>query len=304
MRGLIAALFLFCLGIAARAGTGVADDAGHTLHLAVPAARIVSLSPDMTENLFAIGAGDRLVGTVEFSNYPPAALAVARIGGYERFDLERVVALKPDLVLAWQSGNNPSQIARLMALGVPVYVSQSTRVEDVAGTLERLGRLTGQSAQADRLAQAYAGRIAALRARHAGQPVVRVFYQAWNAPLMTVGGRQVISDVIRLCGGENVFGTIRPMAAAVSVEAVLAANPEVIIASGRGDRNTAWLDEWRRWPKLVAVARDNLFLVPPDHLQRHTLRLAEGVEALCAHLETARARRPRQPSAQDFPDRR
>lgn len=290
MRWLILLSLFFSLPVCA--DIRVKDDAGHALHLAAPAARIISLSPDMTENLFALGAGERLVGTVEFSNYPAAALAIPRIGGYERFDLEHVLALKPDLVLAWQSGNNPAQLEKLIALGVPVYVSQSAQVDEVAGTLERLGRLTGQDAQAGRLARDYSDRIAALRARYAGQALVRVFYQAWNEPLMTVGGRQVISDVIRLCGGENVFAAIRPMAATVSIEAVLAANPEAIIASGRGDRNTDWLDAWRRWPALAAVARDNLFYVHHDHLQRHTPRLAEGVAEVCADLQTARARRP------------
>ena len=135
-------------------------------------------------------------------------------------------------------------------------------------------------------------RLAALRTRHAERPKVRVFYQVWNQPLMTVGGQQIISDAIRLCGGENVFAALKPMAAAVTVEAVLAADPEAIVASGMGEERPEWLDEWRRWPSLTAVSRDNLFFVHPDHLQRHTPRILDGIERLCEHLETARARRP------------
>jgi iron complex transport system substrate-binding protein len=178
-----------------------------------------------------------------------------------------------------------------MAVGLPVYITQPNRVDDVPSGLERLGELTGLPAGAGEAAARFRGRIAALRARHAGRPPVAAFYQVWNQPLMTVGGQQVISDALRLCGGENVFAALKPMAAAVTVEAVLTADPEAIVASGMGEARPEWLDDWRRWPSMTAVARDNLFFVPPDHLQRHTPRLADGIEALCAHLETARTRR-------------
>lgn len=274
------------------AGIAVRDDDGRTLRLARPAQRIVSLSPDATENLFAIGAGARVVGTVDYSNFPKAALAIPRIGSYERIDLEAVVALKPDLVIAWKTGNSASQVARLAAVGLPVFVTQPNRVDDVPANLERLGELTGLQGAARELAERFRGRVAALRARHADRPPVAAFYQVWNQPLMTVGGQQVISDALRLCGGENVFAALKPMAAAVTVEAVLSADPEAIVASGMGEERPEWLDEWRRWPSMTAVARNNLFFVPPDHLQRHTPRLADGIERLCTHLETARARRP------------
>jgi iron complex transport system substrate-binding protein len=271
----------------------VRDDEGRTLRLARPAQRIVSLSPDVTENLFAIGAGERVVGTVDYSNYPKAASAIARVGSYERVDLEAVAALRPDLVIAWKSGNSPTQVAKLAALGLPVYFTQPNRIEDVAANLERLGELAGTRDAAREVAARFSARVAALRARHGERPRVRVFYEVWNQPLMTVGGQQAITDALRLCGGENVFAALKPLAAAVTVEAVLSADPEAIVASGMDAARPEWLDEWRRWPSMTAVARGNLFFVPPDHLQRHTPRLAEGIEALCAHLETARARRPR-----------
>lgn len=277
----------------ALADVAVRDDAGRTVRLTQPARRIVSLAPHITENLFAIGAGSRIVGTVEFSNYPEEAKRIRQIGSYEKIDLEAVAALRPDLVIAWESGNIASQVARLRAIGLEVVVTESRRIEDVPADLERLGALSGAHVGARAAAAKFRSRLAELRARHAGQPKVRVFYEVWNQPLMTVGGNQIISDAIRLCGGENVFGALKPMAAAVTVEAVLAADPEAIVASGMDEARPQWLDDWRRWPSMTAVARNNLFFVPPDHLQRHTPRLADGVEALCAHLETARARRPR-----------
>jgi len=290
VRWLILLLVFLCAPL--RAEIVVRDDADRIVRLAQPAARILSLSPDTTENLFAIGAGERIVGTVDFSNYPAAALAIPRLGSYERIDLEAALARKPDLVIAWRSGNNPRQIDKLIALGVPVYITQPSRIEDLAATLERFGELTGARATAHEAAQRFTTRIAALRARYSARPVVRSFYEVWNRPLTTIGGRQVISDALRLCGGENVFAQLKPLAAEVALEAVLEANPEAIITGGMSTPQPEWLDEWRRWPALTAVARDNLFFVPPDHLQRHTPRLAEGIEALCAHLETARARRP------------
>ncbi len=277
----------------ALAEIAVRDDNGRTVRLARPAQRIVSLSPDVTENLFAIGAGAQLVGTVEFSNHPQAAKAIRRVGSYERVDLEAVAALRPDLVIAWTSGNSPTQVAKLAALGLPVYSTQPSRIEDVAANLERLGELTGTRDAARALASRFSARVAALRARHGERPRVRVFYEVWNQPLMTVGGQQAITDALRLCGGENVFAALKPLAAAVTVEAVLSADPEAIVASGMDEARPEWLDEWRRWPSMTAVARGNLFFVPPDHLQRHTPRLADGIEALCAHLETARSRRPK-----------
>jgi iron complex transport system substrate-binding protein len=264
-------------------------------HLTQPARRIVSLSPHITENLFAIGAGNRVVGTVEFSNYPEEAKKIRQIGSYEKIDLEAVAALRPDLVIAWESGNIASQVARLKAIGLNVVVTEARRIEDVPADLERLGALSGTSTGARAAAAKFRERLAALRARHAGRPTVRVFYEVWNQPLMTVGGGQIISDAIRLCGGENVFAALKPMAAAVTVEAVLAADPEAIVASGMGDARPEWLDEWRRWPSLTAVSRDNLFFVHPDHLQRHTPRILDGIERLCQHLETARSRRMTQP---------
>ncbi len=271
----------------------VKDDAGQVVRLAQPARRIVSLSPHITENLFAIGAGERVVGTVAFSNYPEAAKRIPLVGGYEKLDLEAVAALRPDLVLAWESGNIASHVTKLKGIGLPVAVTEARRIEDVPDDLERLGALSGTGVGARAVAAKFRERLAALRARYGERPKVRVFYQVWNQPLMTVGGGQIISDAIRLCGGENVFAALKPMAAAVTVEAVLAADPEAIVASGMGDARPEWLDEWRRWPSLTAVARDNLFFVHPDHLQRHTPRILDGIERLCQHLETARARRTR-----------
>jgi iron complex transport system substrate-binding protein len=278
-------------GLPCRAEVMVRDDMGAELRLAAPARRIVSLAPHLTELLFAAGAGDKVVGSVDYSNYPPAAKILPRIGSYAQLDLEAILALKPDLVVGWQSGNPPAAIDRLRRLGLQVFINQSDRIEDVARALEQLGRLAGSEAQADAASTAFRARLAALRSRYGGKPVVRTFYQVWHQPLMTVGGHQVISDLLRVCGGENVFAQLAPLAPAVTVEAVIAADPEAIVASGMDEARPEWLEDWRRWQRMTAVRRDNLFFVPPDLMQRHTPRLLDGAELLCKHLETARGRR-------------
>lgn len=273
------------------AEVSVVDDNGTMIRLTQPARRIVTLAPHLAETLFAAGAGEKLVGTVEYSDFPEAAKKVAKVGGYSRLDLEAVVALKPDLIIAWHSGNAPANIDKLRSFGFPIYVSQPNRIEDVASEIERMGRLAGTAAIADAAAQQFRARLAALQKQYGQKPVVRTFYQIWKQPLSTVGGKQIISSVIRLCGGENVFGNLDALAPVVTVEAVVAANPEAIIASGMGEARPEWLDDWRRWPAINAVARNNLFFVPPELIQRHTPRLLDGAEQLCKHLETARNRR-------------
>ncbi len=269
----------------------VTDDAGRTVRLARPAQRVVALAPHMAETLYAAGAGERLVGTVEFSDYPPEAQKVRRVGGYSRVDLEAVAALKPDLVIGWQSGNAPSTLDALRALGLTVYVSQPDRIEDVAREIERFGELAGTEKMAQPKAAELRRRQAVLQREYANRPTVRTFYQIWKQPLATIGGKQIISSVIRLCGGENVFAALGNLAPTVSVEAVIAANPEAIVASGMDAARPEWLDDWKRWTTINAVARDNLFFVPPELIQRHTPRLLDGAEILCRQLESARQKR-------------
>lgn len=290
LRPLLATLAGGLFATAAGAEIAVTDDAGQAIRLAAPAQRIVSLAPHITEMLYAAGAGAALVGSVDHSDYPPAAKTIPRVGGYSRLDLEAVLALKPDLVVGWQSGNPAVALDKLRTLGLAVYVDQPNKLLDVARSIENLGRLAGTAAVADAAAARFRQRHAQYAARYAGRPKVRVFYQVWKQPLTTINGRQIISDVIRLCGGENVFAELPVLAPTVTVEAVLTANPEAIVASGMGAARPEWLDDWRRWPSLTAVARDNLYFVPPELIQRHTPRVLDGAEQLCGHLETARVR--------------
>lgn len=284
-------LLLGLLVFPARAEIAVLDDTGVRVSLAAPAQRIVSLAPHATENLFAAGAGQRVVGAVEYSDFPEAAKRIPRVGGYSRLDLEAIVALKPDLVIVWQSGNATGTTERLRALGLTVYTTQPDRLIDIATSIEKLGQLAGTEKTASQAADRFRKRLTALQQRYASRPAVPMFYQVWHRPLLTIGGEQIISDVVRLCGGRNVFSHLPGKAPAVSVEAVLAANPEVIVASGMGHNAPVGLDDWRAWKQMQAVARNNLFFISSDLMQRPTPRLLDGAEALCGHLEVARGRR-------------
>ncbi len=269
----------------------VTDDLGQTIVLAQSAQRIVSLAPHVTEMLFAAGAGERIVGAVQYSDYPESAQRIPRVGGYTSLDLEAVVALRPDLIVAWKSGNPAQQLEKLRGLGFAVYITEPRHIEDVPRDIERLGQLAGTAVAAHKTAVAFRARHEVLRRRYGGRPAVDVFYQIWDHPLMTVNGEHLISDVLRLCGGRNVFASLPVLAPKVDVEAVLAADPEAIVASGMGEARPEWLDTWRRWPQLRAVRHNDLFFIPPDLIQRHTPRILDGAERLCTALEQARARR-------------
>jgi len=273
------------------AAIAVRDDYGKLLRLAAPAQRIVSLAPHLTELLFAAGAGSQVVGASAYSDYPPAAKALPRVASAAGVDLEAVLALHPDLVVAWPQAATRRAIDRLEALGLPTYRSEPRTLEDVPRTIERFGTLTGRPSVAREAAQAFRARASQLERGHAARATVRVFYQVWDRPIVTVNGAHLISRIINLCGGTNVFARLPLIAPEIDREAVLVADPEVIIASGASGARPAWLDAWNDFPQLRAVADGQLYAMPPDLLQRHTPRVLDGAERLCLILDAARAQR-------------
>lgn len=273
---------------AAAAPLSVIDSTGARVTLNAPAQRIVSLAPHTTELLFSAGAGARIVAAVDYSDYPEAAKKIPRIGDYTRFDLEAVMAQRPDLIVGWKSGNNAATLEKLQHLGIPVFVSEPRHLDAIAGEIDALAILAGTTNTAQPITTAWRARLNALRQRHQNGTPISVFYEIWNQPLMTVNGQHIISEVMALCGGRNVFAQLPSLAAQVSVEAVLAADPQVIIASGMGEEHPEWLDDWRRWPGMKAVKGNHLYFIPPDLLQRNTLRILDGAERMCASIEQAR----------------
>ncbi|MDA1116588.1 MAG: cobalamin-binding protein [Proteobacteria bacterium] len=288
-------MFLVLLLAAAGAGAEVrvTDDYGREVRLPAPARRVVSLAPHLTELMYAAGAGARLVGALQYSDFPPAAKRLPRVGSEAQIDLEALVALQPDLVVAWPNAGSAAAVERIAALGIAVFRSEPRELEDIARTLETLGRLAGTEAAALAASRVFRARAARIERHYAAKPRVRVFYQVWNKPLITVNGEHVISKAMRLCGGENVMAGLPGLAPEIDRERVLRADPEVILASGAGGGRPAWLDEWRAFATLAAARGDNLYAIRPELLQQHTPRLLEGAELLCGILEQVRAKRTR-----------
>jgi iron complex transport system substrate-binding protein len=283
----LALLPLLWPGMPVGAAIRVTDDAGREMILEQPARRIVSLAPNITELLFAAGAGDRVVGVTEFSDYPEAARSLPRVGSGAGLDLEAILALRPDLVVAWQSGNPVGQMERLRTLGINLFMSEPRQLLDVPDTLLRLGRLAGTEAIAQARADSFKHRYRQLWQQYAQRPVVSVFYQIWERPLMTLNGEHLFSDVLRLCGGRNVFAGLPALAPQIDIEAVLAADPEVIVVAA-DEQDSPLLAAWQRWPSLSAVAQGHVYAIARDRLVRHTPRILDGAEELCAILEGVR----------------
>jgi iron complex transport system substrate-binding protein len=271
----------------------VVDDSGAAVVLQSPAKRIVSLAPHATELLFAAGAGNRIVGTTEFSDYPEAAKKIPRVGSSSLLDMDRVVSLKPDLIVVWWHGSSQNQQDKLKTLGVPIFQNEPRTLDDIPRALLELGTLAGTEDDARRAARAFTARREALRVRYANASPVTLFWQVWARPLLTVNGRHLISDVVRLCGGVNVFDRLSPLVPAVNMEAVVAANPEAIVTT-RTDASVnqeEGLAEWRALPHLRATLRHNLIVLDADTIHRQSPRILDGADALCERLEDVRARR-------------
>jgi iron complex transport system substrate-binding protein len=288
----IRALPVLLLALAAQAWSAevrLRDDRGVEVALAQPAGRIVTVAPHLAEVAFAAGAGDRLVGVSAFSDHPPEAARLPVVSDATHVDFEALARLKPDLVLAWQSGNRARDFAQLEARGFRVFITEPTRPEDVARLVRTVGRLAGTESTAEAQARAIEARLASLRGRFAGRPEVRVFVEIWNEPLMTVNARHVITALVELCGGRNVFAAAGPLTPVISREQVLAADPDAILVSAAPSLVQGRLDSWRRWQTLRAVRRGDVYAMDAGLLNRMGPRLLDGAEALCSVLERARA---------------
>ena len=269
-----------------RATIVVQDDAGRQVSVPRPAQRVISLAPHVTELLFAAGAGALIVGTPEYSDYPEDAKQIPRIGNASGLDLERIAALRPDLIVAWQSGNPSWVLEHILQSNMTVFLSEPREIEDIGSNIERLGSLTGNAEVAHQASRLFLERYRRLQSTYAQRSPVTVFYQVWSEPLMTINGAHLISAIIRLCGGVNVFADLPILVPRVGVEAVLQAQPQAIIAAGARDSQA--LARWRKWPQLQAVRKGNLFLIPYDEIARHTPRVLDGAERLCNALEKTR----------------
>lgn len=284
---------LVLAGLAAPARSeplAVKDDRGVIIRLQKPAQRIVTLTPHLTELVFAAGAGKRLAGVARFSNHPPEAKALPVVGDALYVDVERLLALKADLVLAWRSGTPPETVARIERAGLPVFVSDARRLHEVGRSIRAVAVLAGTLDAGERAGAAFDRGLDELRAARREVRPLRVFYEIWPSPLMTVSSGHVISEIITVCGGINVFGGLRPLTPEVSLEALLAARPEVVLGGSSAETPSAHAARWAaRPPPLSALP---VHYIEPDLIQRPTPRLLDGARQVCAHLDSVRAARP------------
>lgn len=252
---------------AGNARVTVTDDLGRQVTVRYPPQRIVSLAPGATAMLLAAGAGRQIVATIEYPGQPASEKLLPKIGTIDAIDMERLVALRPDVVVLWPDGNDPAQIATIERLGTPVYRQEAVTLNGIGESLRRLGRLAGTSRVADREARSIQAKLAALRKEysHVSHPAT-VLLEVWDRPLYTVGGKELLSDVLRVCGARNVFADLPGRAPAIGVEAVIARNPDIIIAAAPPGSGAAWLARWRRFPSLRAVRTGRLMAFEDQRL--------------------------------------
>jgi iron complex transport system substrate-binding protein len=282
-------LFAALAACQARAAITVKDDDGNTVTLQKPAQRVISLAPHVTEMLFAAGGGSHVVGVVAYSDFPEEAKKIPQIGSSREVDLERIMALKPDLIVVWRSASSERQIDMVRKLGIPMFYSEPQKLEDIPQSVARFGQLMGTEKSAGPAAAELRQQLAGLRGRYANRPTVRAFYQVWDQPLYTLNGKHIVSDALRLCGGENIFAKLPVTAPVVSVEGVLQENPEAIFATA--EKNYGGVSMWKPYGTLLAVRNDNLFTVDGNLLNRSGPRMIAGAAMLCEKLELARLHR-------------
>ncbi len=252
----------------------------------VPARRIVSLAPGITELIYAVGAEPFLVATVEYSDYPAEAKKIPRVGDAFRIDMEKLLALKPDLVLAWGSGTAATTIEQIKSLGVRVESLDVKHISEVSKSLIKIGQMTGLQRNGTQAADIFDREMSALRGLYQDRSPIDVFVEVNARPLYTVNGQHILSEVLTLCGGRNVFADLNQLAPIVGTEAVLKANPDVILSAD--DKLEQLQQDWQQWPQIKAVKKRHLYVVSPDTTTRATPRLLQGAKEVCQALDKAR----------------
>jgi iron complex transport system substrate-binding protein len=282
---MLALLALGALAPTSAAALQLQDDEQDTLELPGPAQRIVSLAPGATAMLFAAGAGAKVVGTTAYSVEPEAARKVERIGDALSFDLERMLALHPDVVVVWGSGTSATQIARLQNVGLRIYHHRLRRLDDIPASLQRLGRLAGTEEVARAAAAQYAQQIASLRAQYRQQAPATVLLQVWDRPIYTVGRPEIMTDVINACGDRNLYDDLTDPSPAVTLESVLARNPQIILALAPDANSGArWASAWSAFPTLRAVQSGRVIAWSDQRLSRLGPSIVDAASDLCRAL--------------------
>jgi len=250
--------------------------------------RIVALAPHIVEMLFDIGAGDKIVGTVAYADFPKAALEIPRVGSYHGMQIEKILALAPDLVIVWKSGNSQSDIDKMKRLGLNVVFSNPENINDVATELRYFGQLIHHQTQAEVVALAYELRLKKLRVENMNKQAVPVFYQLWSEPMMTINGTTWINQLIEVCQGVNVFADNATPYPKLSIENVIVAQPHLMILPDENSDKPQPIIDWSKWPEIPAVKNDKFIHVDADLLHRFSTRMLSGIEDMCEKIDQHR----------------
>lgn len=248
--------------------------------------RIVSLAPHATEIAFAAGLGDKLVAVSEHSDYPPAAQKIEKVANYQGIKIERILALHPDLVLAWPSGNPARELDKLRQLGLNIYYSETGDLDSIATNIEKLSQYADDPSVGARAAADFRQQLSELRDRYADARPVRYFYQLSQKPIITLAQNGWPTEVFRFCGGENVFQDSPSPYPQIGIEQVLVAQPEVIFTSQHAMANgTMW---WRWSEQLPAVAKRHVWSLNSDWINRPTPRTLNAIKQVCDYFDQVR----------------
>ena len=247
------------------------------------APRVITLAPSLAEIMVELDSADLVVGVLDYGVRPPELAGRPSVGRHAQLELESLLSLKPDLVLLWPDSISRSQREQLDGLGIPLYVAEPHDLDQLARQFREIAVQLGRAEVGERLSERFTRGLADLRQRYAGREPVTVFYQVWHEPLFTLGGQQIVSDALRVCGARNVFADLSLPAPQVSVESVLARDPQVILGG-----SDAQLEPWQQWPTLQAVRKQQLWEVPDKGLERPSFQMLGALEKLCAVLHKAR----------------
>jgi len=251
--------------------------------------RVISLAPHITEMLFSAGAGDKVVGVVDYSDFPQAALEIESVGSYHAINIEKIVQLNPDLIIAWKTGNRIKDIDKIQQLGFKVSYSEPYKLSDIPKEIRKFGQRLQTQKVANQVANRLKTKLNSLQQTYYSKPKVTAFYQIWNAPMMTINGQQFISQAMNICGAKNIFSDLPILAAEVSIESVISKNPDIILLGGEKSVQQAWLTDWQKWKNIKAIKNQHVYLLNADTFQRPTERLIEGIEGLCKKIDKVRA---------------
>jgi iron complex transport system substrate-binding protein len=261
------------------------DEMGRSIELDSPPKRIISLAPHITEIVFDLGLGDKLVGVTQYSDYPEAAKKIDRVGSYVRLNIEKIISLEPDLVISTAGGNPREVVERLATLGLKVYVIHPKKMEDIYSNISSIAAITGRKEAGEKLAKGMKKRVDTIVNKVKGLVRPKVFLQLGASPLLTASENTFIDDLLKKAGGSNIASAEPARYPVYSMEEVINQGPDIIITMLMGsERDVAAKEYWEKWSIIPAVKNGRLFNIDPSLVNRPSPRLAEGLEIVARKL--------------------